>query len=156
VFPNLAPVPALIESATFRTQVDNMVMDENSPRTLIGRELARDPDAIVETSIELLELLADELIDNIGEQGFEILLFRTIQRVNLDFTWLMFDPRSRPADPEFNALRRCFEAEDLAEAAAASEMLFTTLIDSLTLLIGDHMTMSTLHAALNRAEAQNN
>jgi hypothetical protein len=133
-----------------------MEMDQDSPRTLIQRELARDPDAIVETSIELLELLADELIGNIGEQGFEILLFRTIQRVNLDFTWLMFDPRSRPADPEFHGLRHCFEAEDLAEAAAASELLFTTLIDSLTLMIGDHMTMSTLHAALSRAEAQNN
>jgi hypothetical protein len=127
-----------------------------SPRDLIARELARDPDAIVNTSIELLELLADELIECIGEQGFEILLFRTIQHVNLDFTWLMFDPRSRPADPEFNALRRCFEAEDLAEAGAASLMLFNTLIDSLLLLIGTHLTMSTLHAALSRAEAHNN
>jgi hypothetical protein len=133
-----------------------MTTHDHSPRDLIARELARDPDAIVNTSIELLELIADELIESIGEQGFEILLFRTIQRVNLDFTWLMFDPRSRPADPEFNALRRCFEGEDPDEAGAASLQLFNTLIDSLTLLIGNHLTMSTLHAALRRAEAQNN
>ncbi|MET0857245.1 MAG: hypothetical protein ABWY27_10890 [Telluria sp.] len=133
-----------------------MTTHDNSPRDLIWRELARDPDAIVNTSIELLELLADELIESIGEQGFEILLFRTIQRVNLDFTWLMFDPRSRPADPEFNALRRCFEGEDLDEAGAASLQLFNTLIDSLILLIGNHLTMSTLHAALSRADAINN
>ncbi len=132
-----------------------MTTHDHSPRDLITRELARDPDAIVNTSIELLELLADELIESIGEPGFEILLFRTIQRVNLDFTWLMFDPRSRPADPEFNALRRCFEGEDMDEAGAASLMLFSTLLDSLTLLIGNHLTRSTLHAALSRAEAHN-
>ncbi|MES2756828.1 MAG: hypothetical protein V4693_05590 [Pseudomonadota bacterium] len=133
-----------------------MATDDDSPRELIERELARDPDSIVNTSIELLELLANALIESIGEQGFEILLFRSIQSVNLDFTWLMFDPRSRPADPEFNALRRCLEGEDLAEAAAASVLLFNTLIDSLELLIGKHLTMTTLQAALGRAETQKN
>lgn len=133
-----------------------MATADDSPRVLIERELARDPDSIVNTSIELLELLANALIESIGEQGFEILLFRSVQSVNLDFTWLMFDPRSRPADPEFNALRRCLEAEDLAEAAAASVLLFDTLIDSLELLIGKHLTMTTLQAALGRAETQKN
>jgi hypothetical protein len=150
---------ALAQAAINRKAIPlgrDMTTHDHSPRDSIARELARDPDAIVNTSIELLELIADELIESIGEQGFEILLFRTIQRVNLDFTWLMFDPRSRPADPEFNALRRCFESEDPDEAGAASLQLFNTLIDSLTLLIGNHLTMSTLHAALRRAEAQNN
>jgi hypothetical protein len=133
-----------------------MATNDDSPQETIGRELARDPGSIINTSIELLELLANGLIDTIGEQGFEILLFRTVQRVNLDFPWLMFDPRSRPADPEFNALRRCFEGEDRAEAGAASVLLFNTLIDSLTLLIGKHLTMSTLRAALGRAEAKHN
>ena len=49
----------------------------------IGHALARDPEAIVNTSIELLELLANALIGIIGEQGFETLLFRSVHRVNL-------------------------------------------------------------------------
>lgn len=127
-----------------------MATDDDSPRAIIGRALSRDPDAIVNTSIELLELLANALIGIIGEQGFETLLFRSAHRVNLEFPWMMFDPRARPADPEFNLLRRCFEGQDLAGAAAASVLLFNTFIDILTLLIGEHLTMVILHAALGR------
>jgi hypothetical protein len=130
-----------------------MATDDDSPRATIGRALARDPDAIVNTSIELLELLANALVAIIGEQGFETLLFRSVHRVNLSYPWMMFDPRSRPADPEFNLMRRCFEGQDLAEATAASTLLFNTFIDILTLLIGDHLTMLILHTALGRAGA---
>lgn len=131
-----------------------MATDDDSPRAIIGDALSRDPDAIVNTSIELLELLANALIGIIGEQGFESLLFRSVHRVNLDFPWMMFDPRSRPADPEFNLLRRCFEEQDPAQAAAASKLLFNTFIDILTLLIGEHLTMLILHAALGRTGAE--
>lgn len=127
-----------------------MATDDDSPREIIGRALARDPHAIVNTSIELLELLANGLIGIIGEQGFETLLYRAIHRVNLDYPWMMFDPRTRPADPEFNLLRRCFEGQDLAQASAASTLLFNTFMDILTLLIGEHLTMLILHAALGR------
>jgi hypothetical protein len=133
-----------------------MATDDDSPRAILGHALARDPDAIVNTSIELLELLANALIGIIGEQGFETLLFRSVHRVNLDHPWMMFDPRSRPADPEFNLLRRCFDGQDLAESTAASILLFNTFIDILTLLIGEHLTMLILHAALGRAGAEKN
>lgn len=131
-----------------------MATADDSPRAIIGRALARDPDAIVNTSIELLERLANALIGIIGEHGFETLLFRSVHRVNLQFPWLMFDPRSRPADPEFHLLRRCLEDQDLAQAAAASVLLFNTFLDILTLLIGEHLTMLILHAALGRAGAE--
>lgn len=127
-----------------------MATDDDSPREIIGRALARDPDAVVNTSIELLELLANGLIGIIGEQGFETLLYRAIHRVNLDYSWMMFDPRTRPADPEFHLLRRCFEGQDLAQASAASTLLFNTFLDILSLLIGEHLTMLILHAALGR------
>ena len=127
-----------------------MATDDDTPRDIIGRALTRDPDAIVKTSSELLELLANALIGIIGEQGFETLLYRAVHRVNLDFPWMMFDPRSRPADPEFNLMRRCFEGQQLAQANAASTLLFNTFIDILTLLIGEHLTMLILHAALGR------
>ena len=127
-----------------------MATDDDSPREIIGRALARDPDAIVNTSIALLELLANGLIGIIGEQGFETLLYRAVHRVNLDYPWMMFDPRARPADPEFNQLRRCFDGQDLAQAYAASILLFNTFMDILTLLIGEHLTMLILRAALGR------
>jgi hypothetical protein len=133
-----------------------MATDDDSPRAILERALARDPDAIVNTSIELLELLANALIGIIGEQGFETLLFRSVHRVNLEYPWMMFDPRSRPADPEFNLMRRCFDGQDLAQSTAASILLFNTFIDILTLLIGEHLTMLILHAALGRAGAEKN
>jgi hypothetical protein len=131
-----------------------MATDDDTPRAIIGSALSRDPDAIVNTSIELLELLANALIGIIGEHGFETLLFRSVHRVNLAFPWLMFDPRSRPADPEFNLLRRCFEGQDLTQSSAASTLLFNTFIDILSVLIGEHLTMLILHAALGRAGAE--
>lgn len=133
-----------------------MATDDDSPRAILGHALARDPDAIVNTSVELLELLANALIGIIGEQDFETLLFRSVHRVNLDFPWMMFDPRARPADPEFNLLRRCFDGQDLAEATAASVLLFNTFIDILTLLIGEHLTMLILNSALGHAGAEKN
>jgi hypothetical protein len=128
-----------------------MATDDDSPRAIIGRALARDPDGIVNTSIDVLERLASGLIGIIGEQGFETLLFRSIHRVNLEFPWMICDPRVRPADPEFNALRRCLEGQDVAQATGASTLLFNTFIDILSLLIGEHLTMLILNAALDRA-----
>ena len=130
-----------------------MATDDDSPRAIIGQALAREPDAIVNTSIELLELLANALAAIIGEQGFETLLFRSVHRVNLDYPWMMFDPRSRPADPEFNLMRRCFEGQDLTAATGASSLLFSTFIDILTRLIGEHLTMLIVNAALGHAGA---
>jgi hypothetical protein len=130
-----------------------MATDDDSPRAIIGQALSRDPVAIVDTSIDLLELLANALVPIIGEQGFETLLFRSAHRVNLAHPWMMFDPRSRPADPEFNLMRRCFDGQNLVESTAASTLLFNTFIEILTLLIGDHLTMLILLAALGRAGA---
>ncbi|MDL2358223.1 MAG: hypothetical protein QFF03_23495 [Pseudomonadota bacterium] len=127
-----------------------MATDDDSPRAIIGNALARNPEAIVNTSIELLELLANGLIGIIGEQGFDTLLYRSVHRVNLEYPWMMFDPRSRPADPEFHLLRACFEDQDVVQTRAASTLLFDTFIDILGLLIGEHLTMLILHAALGR------
>jgi hypothetical protein len=127
-----------------------MATDEVSPRAIIELALEREPAAVVNTSIELLELLANSLIGMIGEQGFETLLFRSAHRVSVEFPWLIFDPRSRPADPEFHLLRRCFEGQDPAQARAAITLLFNTLIDILSTLIGTHMTTLIFASATGR------
>ena len=132
-----------------------MATDEDSPRAIISRLLTGNPRAAVDTSIEVLELLANSLVGMIGEQGFETLLYRSSHRVNLDFPWLLYDPRTRPADPEFNQLRDCFDGQSVTQAHGASELLLTTLIEILAVLIGEYMTMLIVQPALNRASARN-
>jgi len=133
-----------------------MAKDEDAPRAIIGRLIAANPDDAVDTSIDVLELLANNLVGIIGEQGFETLLFRSAHRVNLDFPWLMYDPRTRPADPEFLLLRECFEGQSRQQASKASALLLITLIELLSALIGEHMTMLIVQPALGRARARNN
>ena len=78
------------------------------------------------------------------------MLFRSIHRVTLDFPWLEYDPRARPSESGFAPLRRCFEGQDKVQAGLAANLLFNTLIDILTLLIGDHLTTLILQSALGR------
>lgn len=127
-----------------------MATGDDSPRAIIGRALSYDPNAIVNSSIELLELCSHALRGVIGDEGFETLLFRSVHRVTLDFPWLELDPRAWPPEPGFALLRRCFEGQDIAQASLASNLLFNTLIDILTLLIGDHLTTLILQSALGR------
>jgi len=130
-----------------------MATDNDSPREIVERFLRADPTAGVDATIALLQLLANALVSTIGEEGFESLLFRSGQKVSREFPWLQFDPRARPADPEFDLLRRAFSGRDPAEIDRASIELFSTFIDILAALIGDHLTTLILRSALGRAGA---
>lgn len=128
-----------------------MATDDEHPRDIIVRALSGAPDTCIDVSIELLQLLANSLSNVIGETGFESLLFRTVRRVGNDYPWLHFDPRARPADPEFELFRACFEGRQPAQIQAASILLFTTFVDILALLVGAHLTKIILKNALGRA-----
>jgi hypothetical protein len=130
-----------------------MATDDELPREIIHRVLSGPPESSIETSIELLQLLANALSNIIGEDGFEALLFRTARRVGDEYPWLQFDPRARPADPEFELLRLCFEGQEPTDIQAASTLLFTTFVDILTSLVGAHLTKLILKNALGRAHA---
>ena len=130
-----------------------MATDDESPRELIESVLSGSPETALDESIQLLQILANSLSNIIGEDGFEALLFRTARRVGFDYPWLQFDPRARPADPEFELLRICFEGRYPAEIRAASILLFTTFVDILALLVGAHMTKLILKSALGSARA---
>ena len=130
-----------------------MATDDESPRELIERVISGSPETTTDVSIELLQILANSLSNIIGEDGFEALLFRTARRVGNDYPWLQFDPRARPADPEFELLRLCFEGQDPVDIRGASILLFTTFVDILALLVGAHMTKLILKSALGRARA---
>ena len=127
-----------------------MATGDDSLRAIIRRTLSHNPDAIVNASIELLELLAHTLRGIIGDEGFDTLLFRSVHRVALDYPWLQLEQNSRTPAPAFELLRRCFESQDIVQAGLASNLLFTTFIDILTLLIGEHLTTRILQSALGR------
>lgn len=133
-----------------------MASDHEPPRQIVERYLAAQPPAVVDSTIALLQLLANALVTIIGEDGFEALLLRSAQRAARQFPWLQFDPRARRADPEFDLLRRSFDGRDPADSAAASMQLFSTFMDILVSLIGEHMTTLILRQALNRAGADTN
>jgi hypothetical protein len=128
-----------------------MATDEELPRAIFDRALSGSLDSCVDASIELLQLLANALTNIIGEDGFESLLYRAARRVGRDYPWLQFDPRARPADPEFELFRTCFIGQDAEQVRAASSLLFGTFIDILTTLVGSHMTKLILNSALSRA-----
>jgi hypothetical protein len=130
-----------------------MATDEELPREIIERVLSGSSGSCVDVSIELLQTLANSLTNIIGEDGFESLLYRTVRRVGRDFPWLQFDPRARPADPEFELFRLCFDGQDQDQVRAASKLLFGTFVDILGMLVGDHMTKLILKSALGRARA---
>ena len=130
-----------------------MATDDELPREIIHRVLSGPPESCIDTSIALLQILANALSNIIGEDGFEALLFRAARRVGNDYPWLQFDPRARPADPEFELLRLCFEGQNPADIEAASTLLFTTFVDILTSLVGAHLTKLILKNALGRAHA---
>ena len=130
-----------------------MATDDELPRAIIERVLSGPPENCTDVCIELLQVLANALSNVIGEDGFESLLFRAARRVGNDYPWLQFDPRARPADPEFELLRLCFQGQSAADIQAASILLFTTFVDILALLVGAHMTKLILESALGRARA---
>jgi hypothetical protein len=130
-----------------------MATDEELPREIIERVLSGSSESCVDVSIELLQILANSLTNIIGEDGFESLLYRTVRRVGRDFPWLQFDPRARPADPEFELFRLCFDGQDQDQVRAASSLLFGTFVDILAMLVGAHMTKLILKSALGRARA---
>jgi hypothetical protein len=130
-----------------------MATDDELPRETLQRVLSASPESCVDVSIELLQIMANSLSNSIGEDGFESLLYRTARRVARDFPWLQFDPRARPADPEFELFRLCFAGQEPEQVCAASTLLFSTFVDILETLLGAHMTKLILKSALGRARA---
>ena len=130
-----------------------MATDENIPHGLVQRFIDAVPGTAGTASVELLQMLANALNNIIGEEGFESLLMRSVRRASVRYPWLELDPRERHGDPEFEQLHQAFQGREPAEAQAASMLLFTTLVDTLTTLVGAHLTTLILTSALASARA---
>lgn len=114
---------------------------------MIRRAVTQRPEAIAEVTVHLWERLARELISIIGEGGFQSLFSRSIRLTSVTFPWIMeCDPPHKTA-PRFAGLRISLGGRSFEEASEASIFLLITLIDILTLLIGDPLTTSILSSA---------
>ena len=143
--------PGWYDHYSLFTSAKSMATDEELPQAMFARLLSGELETSVDTSIELLQILANSLSNVIGEDGFESLLFRTTKRVAREFPWLQFDPRARPADPEFELFRLCFVGQAPDQVRAASILLFGSFVDILVVLLGSHLTKVILKSALGRA-----
>ena len=130
-----------------------MAIDDNLPHELVQQFIAAVPGNAGIASVELLQMLADALINVIGEEGFESLLMRSMRRASASYPWLALDRESRKGDPEFEQLQQAFQGRERAESQAASMLLFDTLVDTLSKLVGQHLTTLILTSALASARA---
>lgn len=120
---------------------------------IIRETVLKRPDAIVVTSEHLWQRLVNELISIIGEGGFQSMYGRSLHQLVARYTWLPLPGTSinmalasGPAS-RFAALAECLTAQSPQDAAEGSIALLCTFIDTLALLIGEHLTTRILRSA---------
>lgn len=106
---------------------------------MIGLAVRRKPEAVPEQCLFLWTSLADKLTPIIGAGGFDTLLARSLQLALPAYPWLP-QQHTLATRLDFTVLRGALAGRDPAEAAAATTLLLTTFIDTLTLLIGASLT----------------
>jgi len=109
--------------------------------------IAQRPDAMVNTSIDLWERLASTLVLTIGEVGFQSLFSHSVHTTGRFFPWMMPGHAFHAAESDFVGLRTCLEGHGITESSAASASLLNAFIDTLILLLGEHLTTSILRSA---------
>ena len=102
-------------------------------------------------SVELLQILASALSAVIGEDGFRSLLMRSMRQASASYPCLQLDLKERPGDREFEQLLQACQGCEPEEVQAAYMLLFTTFVDTLSMLIGAHLTTIILTSALASA-----
>lgn len=114
---------------------------------MIKDALSQQPEAVVQTSIRLWELLAPELISIIGEGGFAPLYARSIRLTCKQHAWLAQQAAKPSENERFAELRNGLHAQDPAQARQASLDFFIIFLDLLARLIGEELTTHLLHSA---------
>lgn len=113
------------------------------------------PGAVVATSIVLWQRLSVQLVSIIGDAGFESLFFRSLHLAKHQYPWLGPVDAAAPEAHRFVTLEQALASRSQQEATDASIFLLITLIDILTLLIGEQLMTSLLVSAWGNASASN-
>jgi NAD(P)H-dependent FMN reductase len=121
----------------------------NQHHVWLQRAFAKQPDDIGAASLQLWELLAQELTGIIGEAGFESLYSRCVYLLRGEFSWLQFERLSTQISARFIDLNTQLNQQERSVAERASRALFDTFIQLLSGLIGTGLTLNILHVAWN-------
>lgn len=124
-----------------------MIRSDAPRHQLIHTLLMRRPEDVPEVTVMLWEKFAAQLITIIGDGGFDSLFIRSLHMCGKQFPWLIPAPDSPKAVWRFVELHARLADRDSYGAVLASEALFTTFIDILAMMIGEHLTDSILQSA---------
>lgn len=114
---------------------------------MIRQAVMKRPDAIVNTTIQLWEQLAAELISIIGEGGFQSLYARSLHLTSATYPWIVPGQPWQSGESRFAGLQKSLEGRDAAQASEAGIALLTTFVDILATLIGELLTTNMLRSA---------
>ncbi|WP_395400520.1 hypothetical protein ACHMW6_23950 [Pseudoduganella sp. UC29_106] len=122
-------------------------MTEEERHCIAVRAIRGSEGGVPVASVALWECLRSELSKIVGDKGFQSLYARCLHQASSRFPWL--ENQSSPsADSDFlQLLLRSLQSQSNDEAEAASADFFNTFIDTLILLIGEHLAMNILGKA---------
>lgn len=121
--------------------------DKLQRHALIRKTVHNRPNPVVQSSVQLWESLAEELVTIIGEGGFQSLYIRSIHLNSKAFPWMAIEHSSLQTTTRFTNLKKCFEGQVEKNICNANYALLITFIDILALLIGELLTARILHSA---------
>lgn len=113
---------------------------------MITSAVMQRPDAPVDVTIHLWERLATELIQIIGEGGFQSLYTRSLHLAGKTYPWMAVNQPPH-TESRFAGLRMDLEGQSAKTSCEASIALLATFIDILSLLIGEQLTTGILRSA---------
>lgn len=116
-----------------------------SRQQIISSLMARQPEDIADSAMDLWERLADEIISIVGEAGFNSLYERSVHLAQPTFPWLPLCPSQ--THHRFAELRTRLADQAPADARAANSLLLTAFTDILASLIGEQLTANILRSA---------
>jgi hypothetical protein len=114
---------------------------------MIRRAVLQRPDEFLEVTVHLWERLATELISLIGENGFQSLYVRSVLLTRATYPWIVEGNPAQPTEKRFTGLQHSLANYEFDVASAASILLLTTLVDIISLLIGDLLMTRILGSA---------
>lgn len=126
-----------------------------SIRLLMEKIVFRNPDAIVESSVELLRHLAASFGKIIDETEFDSLLACAAYRAKVDLSTLQHDRRSGHACPGCVERQRDFGAHDKEKIALETLRRLDTVVALFTSLIGEHLAFQQFQDALDAIDGSN-
>jgi hypothetical protein len=119
----------------------------NQHHVWLDRAFGQQPASIGAVSLQLWELLAQELTGIIGETGFESLYSRCVYLARDEFPWLKLDRSPTPIATRFIELEMQFNQHESNIAEQASRKLFDVFMRLLSRLIGSGLTLNILQVA---------